>query len=94
MLQGEDRLLVSLMVKMGLQGSLCAAVRLLNQLFPDMQYDRFINFYYNYHHLLKIASTVEKKMFLSLNLLLNGIHIYSASSSPASQGLANHFSLA
>lgn len=93
MLQGEDRLLISLMIKMGLQGTLCAAVRLLNQLFPYMQYDRLINLYYSYHHLLKIASTVERKSSCLSAHSSMGFTWYSASPPPAPQGLAKHFSL-
>lgn len=94
MLQGEDRLLISLMIKMRLQETLCAAVRLINQLFPDMQYDRLINFYFSYHHLLKISSSVERKSSCLWAHSSMGFTCYSASSSPAPQGLANHFSLA
>lgn len=73
---------------------LCAAVKLLNQLSPDMQYDRLISFYYNCHHLLKTASTVERKSSCLWAHFSMGFTCYSASSSPAPRGLANHFSLA
>lgn len=93
MLQGEDRLLVSLMIKMGLRGTLCCCQIAKPALSRHAVWQ-------THKFLLQLPSPSEncqycgKKKFLSLGPLFNAIHMLFSIFTPAPQGLANHFSLA